>query len=238
MGDLTVSAADLLLGASCPGCERPALALCRPCGISIRPDPREVWPSPTPPSLKVPTPVRPVAGGVNTEVLRATLIAWKEQGRFGLAEPLAHLLAAAVADLDAGAAPVVLVPVPTSRRSKRARGADVVDELARMAARLLRTVGVDAAVEQALTYTRSTVDQSGLDSNDRAANLRGAFQVRCGRPQSGRAVIVVDDILTTGATLGEAVRALSAVGRRPEGAAFVAATPLRSEHSPRSWPFL
>ncbi|MEO6605752.1 MAG: phosphoribosyltransferase family protein [Aeromicrobium sp.] len=231
MGNLGVSAADLLLGSSCPGCEQPALGLCRPCGISIRPDPREAWPSPTPQVMKVPRPVRPVSGGVNAGALRATLIAWKEQGRFGLAEPLAHLLAAAVAELVAGGEPVVLVPVPTSRRSKRARGADVVDELARLAARLLQTVGIDAVVEQALTYSRSTVDQSGLDSTERAANLHGAFQGRRGRPQRGRAVIVVDDILTTGATVSEAVRALTAIGQRPFGAAFVAATPRRSEHS-------
>ena len=229
MGDLAISAADLLLGSNCPGCERPALGLCRPCGISIMPDPHDAWPQPSPQALRAPSPVRPVAGGVNAGVLRATLIAWKEQGRFGIAGHLAHLLAASVAELSVDGQAVVLVPIPTSRRSRRARGADVVDELARLAVRLLLTVGVDAAVEQALAYTRSTADQSGLDATERQENLSGAFRARRGRPQSGRSVIVVDDILTTGATVGEAVRALTVVGRRPVGAAFVAATTLRSE---------
>ncbi len=231
MGDLAVSAADLLLGSSCPGCGRPALGLCRPCGISISPDPQEAWPQPTPRAFRTPSLVRPVAGGLNAGVLRATLIAWKEQGRFGLAGHLAHLLAAAVVELAVDGRPVVLVPIPASRRGRRARGTDVVDDLTRVAVRLLGTVGVDAVVEQALAHTRSTADQSGLDAIERATNLRGAFRARRGRPRTGGSVIVVDDILTTGATVGEAVRALTAVGRRPVGAAFVAATPLRSEHS-------
>ncbi len=229
MGELAISAADLLLGSSCPGCGGPALGLCRPCGTSISPDPHETWPQPTPSALRSPTLVRPVAGGVNAGVLRATLIAWKEEGRFGLASHLAHLLAASVAELAADGEAVVLVPIPTSRRSRRVRGADVVDELARLAVRLLLMIGVDAAVEQALAYTRSTADQSGLDATERQGNLSGAFRARRGRPSGGRSVIIVDDILTTGATVGEAVRALTVVGRRPIGAAFVAATLRRSE---------
>ena len=224
MSTLAISAADLLIGAACPGCGCAAFGLCRPCGQTMRPDPREVWPDPTPVSLRS---VRSVAGGVNDGALRRTLIAWKEEGRFGLTTPLAHLLAAAVAELAAGGSALVLVPVPTSRRSKRARGADVVHELAGAAAQLLRSVGVDTAVEQALGYTRATVDQSGLGSAARADNLRGAFFVRSGRPRPGREVIVVDDILTTGATVGEAVRALAQRRRHPIGVATVAATPRR-----------
>lgn len=227
MGELAVSAADLILGACCPGCRQPALALCRRCGRSVRPQPFVAWPTPSPPSLRNPD-VVPVAAGENSGVLRAAIIAWKEQGRFGLTATLAHLLAASVAYQEASLGPIVLVPVPTSRRSKRTRGADVVDELAGESVRLLRQVGIDAVVEQALTITRATADQSGLDSGARAANLRGAYRVRAGRPRRGRRVIVVDDILTTGATVGEAVRALSAAGRRPAGIAVVAATPRRN----------
>ncbi|WP_332642823.1 ComF family protein [Aeromicrobium sp.] len=228
MGKLAVSAADLILGARCPGCECPALGLCRSCGASIRPDPRVAWPKPTPPVLRRPD-VLPVAAGVNAGVLRAALIAWKEQGRFGLAAPLAHLLAASVVELSPVGSPIVLVPVPTSRRSKRARGSDVVDELARDSARLLGRIGVDVRVEQALTYSRATADQSGLDSSARAVNVRGAFRVRRGTLRTAARVIVIDDILTTGATVGEAVRALTAIDKRPIGVAVVAATPLKSE---------
>lgn len=231
MGKLAVSAADLILGARCPGCECPALGLCRSCGAAIRPDPRVAWPTPTPPALRGPD-VTPIAAGVNAGVLRAALIAWKEQGRFGLTTPLAHLLAASVVELTPVGTSILLVPVPTSRRSKRSRGSDVVDELARESVRLLRKVGVDVRVEQALTYARSTADQSGLDSSARSANLSGAFRLRRGTLGTPGQVIVIDDILTTGATVGEAVRVLTAANRRPIGAAVVAATALRSDDRP------
>ncbi|GAA3514126.1 hypothetical protein GCM10022234_06220 [Aeromicrobium panaciterrae] len=230
MGELAVSAADLVLGARCAGCGRPALGLCRPCGLSIRPGPTVSWPQPAPVDLCGPHPVPPVSAGVNEGVLRSTMIAWKERGQFGLTAPLAHLLASSVVAL-AAEEPVLMVPVPTSRRSRRARGADLVDELAQAAARLLRRVGLDVRVEQALAYTRATVDQSELGSTARAANLQGAFCVRRGRPRSSGSVVVVDDILTTGSTVGEAARALTAAGRRPIGVAVVAATPLRSGSS-------
>ena len=195
----------------------------------MRPDPHIAWPTPTPTVLREPWPVVPIAGGANAGALRATLIAWKEEGRFGLTSPLSHLLAAAAGQLIEPARPVVMVPVPTSRRSKRARGADVVDELARASARLLQGVGVDVRVAQVLTYARATHDQAGLDSEHRAANLNGAFRLRAARALVGRDVIVVDDILTTGATVTEAVRVLSASRHRPIGVAVVAATPRRTK---------
>lgn len=219
------SAADLLLGASCPGCGRPAVTLCRPCGVAVRPEPFVAWPSPVPPALRWPSPVLPVAGGVNSGPLRASLISWKEQGRFGLTAPLSHLLASAVIQLVRPGRPALMVPVPTSRRSKRARGADVVDELARQSARLLKAVGVEIAVSQALTYARATQDQAGLDAQHRTANLSGAMRMRASRALDGHDVVVVDDILTTGATLAEAVRVLSSHGHRPVGVAVAAATP-------------
>jgi predicted amidophosphoribosyltransferase len=226
-----VSAADLLLGASCPGCGRPALTLCRPCGLAIRPDPYVAWPRPAPSALREPAPVPPIAGGANAGVLRAALIAWKEHGRFGLTVPLAHLLAAATGQLLEPRRPVLLVPVPTSRRSRRARGADVVDELARAAARLLRGIGIDVRVAQSLGYARSTYDQAALDAEQRAANLTGAFRLRSAGALAGRDVVVVDDILTTGATVTEAVRVLDGAGHRPIGIAVVAATPRRATDS-------
>lgn len=224
MGELLRSAADLVLGADCPGCGRPAITLCRPCGERIRPEPFVAWPQPTPPSLQRPRPVPPMAAGRNADVLRSALIAWKEKGRFGLLPTLSCLLASAVcASADSGG-PITLVPIPTSRRSKRLRGADVVDELARLTARRLRDVGLDAVVSQALSYRRSTFDQAGLDASRRAANLADAFRLRSSRNLLDRETYVVDDILTTGATVAEAVRVLDAAGHRPAGIAVVAAT--------------
>lgn len=225
MRDLIVPAADLLLGAQCAGCGRPALMLCRACGEVIRPRPAVAWPKPCPQALRRPTRVTPIAAGDNADLLRRVLIAWKEAGNARLTSVLDHLLAAAVVEQAGPAHPVVLVPVPTSRRSRRERGCDLVDDLARSAARLLRQVGVDARVSQALAPVRATVDQVGLGAAERASNLHGAFRLRSDRALPGRDVIVVDDILTTGATVSEAVRVLSAAGHRPAGIAVVAATP-------------
>jgi len=166
----------------------------------------------------------PIASGVNEGALRAGLIAWKEQGRFGLHVPLAHLLAASIVHLASRDRPIVLVPVPTSRRSKRARGVDLIDDLARSSVRLLGPLGLHVTVSQALSYTRSTDDQAGLGAGERAANMRGAFALRADRRLRGRDVVVVDDIVTTGATVNEAVRALTTAGHRPVGIAVVAAT--------------
>jgi len=230
MRELLIPAADLLLGAQCAGCGRPALTLCRTCGVAIRPAPDVAWPQPCPPALRRPTRVPPVAAGANADVLRRVLVAWKESGNTRLTSVLDHLLAASVVEHVQPRWPIVLIPVPTSRRSRRERGCDLVDELSRSTVRLLRRVGIDARVCQALTPARETADQVGLDAAARARNLRGAFRLRTDRSLAGRDVIVVDDILTTGATVSEAVRVLTAAGHRPVGIAVVAATPRIPEH--------
>ena len=163
------------------------------------------------------------------DVLRLTIVAWKEEGRTSLLRPLAHLLATSVVEaIGDSATPVVLVPVPTSRRSRVARGADVVDQLAGAAARLLRGAGADVTVRQALRVVRRTADQSGLGARDRARNLAGAFALRSDEGLTDGTVVVVDDIVTTGATIAEAVRALTAAGHPPIAAATMAHRPLET----------
>ncbi len=216
--DLATAAADLLLGAACPGCGRPSGALCSGCAAAITPRPAVVRTRP----LEI------AASGEHTGVLRLAIVAWKEEGRTTLLRPLAHLLAASVVEVirdESG--PIVLVPVPTTRRSRLTRGADVVDQLAHQAAGLLRDTGIDVSVRQALQVARRTSDQSGLGARARARNLAGAFQLRSVEHLSGHPIVVVDDIFTTGATNGEAVRALTAAGHRPRAAAVVAHRPRR-----------
>ena len=216
--DLATAAADLFLGAACPGCGRPSRALCATCTVAIAPRPTVVRTNP----------VDVAASGEHADVLRLTIVAWKEEGRTSLLRPLAHLLGTSVVRVVGDStAPVVLVPVPTSRRSRLARGADVVDQLACAAAGLLRGAGADVAVRQALRVARRTADQSGLDARDRARNLAGAFALRSDDGLADGTVVVVDDIVTTGATIAEAVRALTAAGHRPHMAAVVAHRPLR-----------
>lgn len=81
------------------------------------------------------------------------------------------------------------------------------------------------ACVRALEHRRRVADQAGLSASDRAANLSGAMRARF--DLSGRRVIVLDDVITTGATLAEAARALREAGAEVSAAAVVAATARR-----------
>jgi predicted amidophosphoribosyltransferase len=124
-----------------------------------------------------------------------------------------------------GRRPVAIIPIPSSRSARVKRGHDAVAELATAAAAALRGIGIDCRVERCLCHGRKVADQSGLSAQARARNMHGALRVRSTARLAGRDTVIVDDILTTGATMVEAVRALSTVGVRPVGIAVVAATP-------------
>ena len=157
--------------------------------------------------------------------IRAALLAYKERGRRDLAGPLAELLARSVcAALAAGRSPpeaVLLVPVPSARSVAAARGGDHV---LRMARRVAARCGVRVAPD-ALVLTRAVCDSAGLDLQTRKVNMGGAMAAR--QPHSERAALIIDDIVTTGATVREARRALQSAGWPVLGAAVVAATPRR-----------
>ncbi|MGH8969597.1 MAG: phosphoribosyltransferase family protein, partial [Actinomycetes bacterium] len=103
---------------------------------------------------------------------------------------------------------------------------DPTARLARRAAAELRRAGVPARVAPVIRAVRRVADQAGLDAAARAANVGGALTVPrgLGRLVDGRRVVVVDDIITTGASLAESARALRASGADVVGAAVVAAT--------------
>ena len=188
------------------------------------------------------------------------VIAHKEEGRLALARPLGRLLGAAV--LDAALAPAAgtvsprqatgidLVPVPSHPAVVRQRGHDPLLRIARVASGDLRRQGFDVRVRRMLRVTGARPgDQAGLDAAARAANLDGRFTTR---PRAGdaagrrggngheRVLVIVDDVITTGATLREAQRALEAAGFPPHAAACVAATrrrlPAGGPPLPRSGP--
>lgn len=123
---------------------------------------------------------------------------------------------------------LLLVPVPSSPRSVRERDGDHVAELAGRAEELSADE-LPCEVLGGLVVVRRRRDQVGLGREARAANLHGSMRAtdvlvrRAARP--GTAVVLVDDIVTTGASLAEAHRAMQAAGVRPLGAAVVAATP-------------
>ncbi len=213
LGDL----ADLVLPRSCAGCgaSTPSVGragvLCPACcQVLSAARPGRSRPDPCP--LGLPT---TCAATTYEGVVVKALLAHKEHGRLALVHPLGALLAAAVRSLGLGE--VVLVPVPSARAAVRARGHDHALRLAREAA---GRAGLSAA--PLLRPARKVADQSGLSTEQRAANLHRALVATPGPP--GLPVVVVDDVMTTGATLVEASRALAAAGLDVRGAAVVAAT--------------
>jgi predicted amidophosphoribosyltransferase len=224
--DLVAASTDLLLGGMCVGCQRPGSPLCLRCAAALDRLPYEARPAPEPPGLPV------VFAAVEYDgVAKRALLAHKEQGRLTLARPLGRALAlsvlAVLARADSFTGVVTIVPVPSSRRTSRQRGHDPMLRIARECGRSMRRTGLAGVVDPALTVVRPVRDQAGLSAPQRHANVHLAFAVKPRRSLSGRAVIVVDDICTTGSTAAEAARALSAGGADVAGVAVIAATSRR-----------
>ncbi|MFC9885467.1 ComF family protein [Streptomyces pilosus] len=223
---------DLVLPAECGGCGRPRAVLCAACRTALSgAAPRRVRPVPEPAGLP---PVH--AAAPYADAVRAALLAHKERGALALTGPLGEALAGSVRaglratrtrraghDGGSGGGPVLLVPVPSARRATRARGHDPALRLAYAAAGELRRTGVPVRVLAALRQRRAVADQSGLGARQRLANLAGALTLApgCGRLLRGGRVVLVDDLMTTGASLAEAARAVRAARTGPGGGSSI-----------------
>ncbi|MQA25717.1 MAG: ComF family protein [Micromonosporaceae bacterium] len=243
--------ADLALPAPCPGCWRTRewrAPLCGDCTAELAAAaPRPVRPDPPPRDLP---PCHAI--GAYHGVLRELINACKERGRHGLVTPLGERLAASVAAAAPGERPLVLVPAPATARAARRRRGDHMVSLSRAAVARLRSAGRRAAVVRGL-HSAPRPDSAGLGAADRAAAARATLSARSGvarvvadlttmwdvAPKSaGRAVkspifgtpsvVVVDDVVTTGATIAAACQVLAQAGVHVDAAAVLAATQRRS----------
>ena len=208
---------------TCAGCQRPGSAVCAPCEAHLLGPARPHAPSPTPPGW-MPTYVASDYEGIT----RAIITAWKERGRRDVAVHLAHALSVAMravisddeARAERNAPHLTVVPIPSSPAARRRRGEDAWDRVVRLAiSEVSRDCRIDVA--RCLHLTRQPRDQAGLSAQERRANLTGALACRTA-PRTP--IVLVDDIVTTGATLAEGARALRAAGGEVRWAAAMAAT--------------
>ena len=154
------------------------------------------------------------AAGVYTGALRDAVQRFKFGRRPALARPLAALvLEQCAAAVLPGA---VLVPVPLARARERERG---FNQAALLAERVARALGAPLRPRW-LARPRATAPQTALSAAERRVNVSGAFVAS--PSAAGADVVLVDDVLTTGATAAECARALRAAGARSVGVLTVA----------------
>lgn len=222
----------------CAGCRGPGGPLCRTCWAAFGVGARPVGIRPRPDGLPPVSAAAEYSGPV-----REAVVAFKDHDRWSLRAPLSVALARAVAHvLLEGDVPhyLHLVPVPSSPGSVQARDGAHVLELAARAATLLTQEGVRTNVAAVLRPVRRRRDQVGLRREERAANLAGSMVAahdarrvlapvaKDPRKRRRHATVLVDDLVTTGATLVECARALRRAGVEPVGAAVVAGVVRRS----------
>jgi predicted amidophosphoribosyltransferase len=235
---LAAAVADLVLPSDCAGCGAGRVVLtygtCPRCVTALEAlTPHPTVPVPRPAGMPPCETVGPYA-----DELRGLLLAYKEKGRHRLARPLGVLLAGAVAQVavrggGGAGVPLLVLPVPSTARAARQRHGDHLARLATHTVRALRAAGWQARVTRALRASPRP-DSASLDAAGRAAAAVNSLRIRPARMRDlrrsvtvGGMLVVLDDIVTTGATLAAVTARLSEVEVQVTGAAVLAATQLR-----------
>jgi ComF family protein len=146
--------------------------------------------------------------------LRTAITSFKYEGESARAAHLANLADSLMPEFGADN---VLVPVPLHPSRKRRRG---YNQAERLAIEIGRSTGI--AIEQVLRRTVPTTRQVGLTADQRGINVRGAFAVVAGTDVAGLRFVLIDDVFTTGATLGACAATLKSGGASWVGALTIA----------------
>ena len=215
------AASEVLLPVSCAVCEAPGTGLCRGCRLLLRRStvrPREIR---VPRGLAA-VDARVWAAGSYEHELAACLLSFKNGGRTDLAPVLATVLTGVLlrASKEAAAtgSPVLWVPVPTSARARWKRWFDPVHDILSRA-----SLPPDSRIHTGLAHRHRSPfgsnSQKSLDVAHRARAIRGSMRAVGVR---GTTCVVVDDVMTSGATAAEAVTVLREAGARVPGVVVLA----------------
>ena len=199
---------EILLPPSCAGCGRYGRLFCEACHRSLQPLTRgqDHFSAPDAGMVVGDALLLAHAAFAHAGPMRRALQRLKYGGAARLATPLAHAAVPALRTLLAVSGPAVLVPVPVHPARLRQRGYNQAALLAGVLA-----AQTQLPVTELLIRKRATTRQHGLTRAARLHNLRGAFAVRGGR-RIPASVILVDDILTTSATLEACAAVLRSAG--------------------------
>ncbi|GAS93051.1 amidophosphoribosyltransferase [Mycolicibacterium canariasense] len=195
---------DLVLPVECGGCAAPGTRWCPVCDAELRAKAAE--PRVVTPRLDPGVPV--LSLGRYAAARRRAIVAAKEHGRADLITPLALAVRTGLTQLLTWGlldTPLTVVPAPTRWTAARRRGGDPVGRVARLATGGLPGV----TVTRSLRLTGFAKDSVGLSSADRQRNLAGRVRVRVAPTAP---VVLLDDVVTTGATACASVAALQTCG--------------------------
>jgi len=209
---------DLVLPLECGGCGAASTRWCDACAkeLSVGPDQPHVV------SPRIDPQVPVFALGRYAGARRQAIVAMKDHGRADLIAPLAHALAVGLHRLLTWGmveTPLTIVPAPSRRSAARRRGGDPVRRMATAAV----AGHPEITVAPVLRMKALARDSVGLGTAARERNIAGRVLLRRPRLPVLGEVLIVDDIVTTGATARESVRILGTAGMRVAGVLAVAA---------------
>lgn len=212
--------ADLIYPKSCPGCHTPSPGICESC--------KSYW---NKTSITIMLNKSNISALNNFFVhsvaqyrdeVRSVLLAYKENGEREAGKILTQALLKARLGINTDLS-CTFVPIPSNPKSIRRRGRDFMLDLCGQVA-----IQSGDKVLSILRVNREVIDQSKLNESQRSQNLVGAFDAVSKNIHLSKSspIILVDDLMTTGATLREAIRALRQRGVMPIGAITAAHTVL------------